>query len=331
MHLSPNMFDTELDLLHPDAELEALLRSAPNLALLEADSGCPVADAVLMLRNEGRFKPLRLRQLSVIPGRKGDGVDWTEQSLLDLADSISAHPWLTGLVLEDVTFTVAAGMHAVLDAVVTSQLHTLCLVLLAASPAAAPALMRVLDSSALTTLCIDGNFGEDTATVLDEPAAALLSAALRSNCTLTNFELDQICFGDDAVAAATVLDSMVAHPSLRVLSFTMDMFNNTDESACAGAALSALVVANAPALHELVLTEYDHSDVLLAPLMEALPRNTHLRRLVCGGNRDMSKVFARERLLPAVRANSSLHEFETRSTLKAARKAEAIVRSRTER
>jgi hypothetical protein len=168
--------------------------------------------------------------------------------LLDLANSISAHPWLTGLVLEDVTFTAAAGMHAVLDAVIASRLHTLCLMLLAASPAATSALMRVLDSSALTTLCVDGHLGDDTATVLDEPAAALLSAALRSNCTLTNLELDHLCFGDDAVAAATVLDSMVAHPSLRMLSFTMNIFDDKDETACAGAALFALVAANAPAL-----------------------------------------------------------------------------------
>jgi hypothetical protein len=71
--------------------------------------------------------------------------------------------------------------------------------------------------------------------------------------------------------------------------------------------------------------------VLLAPLMDALPRNTHLQRLVCCGGHAISKVFARERLLPAVRANSSLRDLTMHSQHKAAHKAEAIVRSRTER
>jgi hypothetical protein len=43
----------------------------------------------------------------------------------------------------------------------------------------------------------------------------------------------------------------------------------------------------------------------MAPVCAALPRNTHLRVLHCSVNR-MSAAFARDVLLPAVRANGSL-------------------------
>jgi hypothetical protein len=46
-------------------------------------------------------------------------------------------------------------------------------------------------------------------------------------------------------------------------------------------------------------------DVGLRPLFDALPANTHLRTLNVAGN-DMSEAFARDVLLPAVRANGCL-------------------------
>jgi hypothetical protein len=44
--------------------------------------------------------------------------------------------------------------------------------------------------------------------------------------------------------------------------------------------------------------------------MEALPRNTHLCKLYLSGNA-MSEAFARDVLLPAVRANVSLTQLVT--------------------
>jgi hypothetical protein len=45
----------------------------------------------------------------------------------------------------------------------------------------------------------------------------------------------------------------------------------------------------------------------MRPVAEALRHNTHLTTLNCGGN-DTSEAFARNELLPAVRANCSLRE-----------------------
>jgi hypothetical protein len=45
------------------------------------------------------------------------------------------------------------------------------------------------------------------------------------------------------------------------------------------------------------------TDVALAPLVDALRANTHLRVLDCRNNRLLSDAFMRDWLLPAVRPN----------------------------
>jgi hypothetical protein len=67
----------------------------------------------------------------------------------------------------------------------------------------------------------------------------------------------------------------------------------------------------------------------LTPIVEALTLNRHLRTLDVDGN-DMSEAFARERLLPAVRANTTLRQFTCCSYKPgpAAVEAEELVRRR---
>jgi hypothetical protein len=95
----------------------------------------------------------------------------------------------------------------------------------------------------------------------------------------------------------------------------------------AGAALCALVAANAPALHELDVSFCLLGDAGLRPLFDALPANTHLRTLDCRANK-LSNVFVRDSLLPAVRANSSLRELKMDLRTGVAREAVALVQSR---
>jgi hypothetical protein len=107
-------------------------------------------------------------------------------------------------------------------------------------------------------------------------------------------------------AALTLLGALVGHLSLRSLTLTGDSPYDDDAPAL-GAALAALVAADAPALQELRIRWNALGDVGLAPLVAALPRNRHLRVLDVAGN-NMSERFARERLLPAVRANTGLQQ-----------------------
>ena len=102
------------------------------------------------------------------------------------------------------------------------------------------------------------------------------------------------------------------------------------DSSAFGAALAALIAADAPALHVLVCSDnHAFGDVGLAPIVEALARNRHLRELHCGHS-CMSETFARERLLPAVRANRSLRMLTCadRTSGPAAVEAEELVRRR---
>jgi hypothetical protein len=91
-------------------------------------------------------------------------------------------------------------------------------------------------------------------------------------------------------------------------------------------ALSTLLLADAPALQTLRINACMLEDAGLGPLFDALPRNTHLRELHCGNN-NMSDAFARERLLPAVRANASLRELQA-DYFVAAREAMELVANR---
>ncbi len=67
------------------------------------------------------------------------------------------------------------------------------------------------------------------------------------------------------------------------------------------------MAADAPALTELGLKCCRLGDAALGLLCDALPGNNHLRNLDLEDN-DISAAFALQRLLPAVRANTSLRE-----------------------
>jgi Ran GTPase-activating protein (RanGAP) involved in mRNA processing and transport len=86
------------------------------------------------------------------------------------------------------------------------------------------------------------------------------------------------------------------------------MINNpvhANATTAVGAALGELIAANAPALRDLRVSSCLLGDAGLAPLVAALPHNTHLVKLRCEDN-DMSDAFARDHFLPAIRANTSL-------------------------
>jgi hypothetical protein len=147
---------------------------------------------------------------------------------------------------------------------------------------------------------------------------------------------------DDVAAAAELLGALTGHASLRILCLQGNDVEPADRAAV-GAALGALVAANAPALTHLDVSFCNLRTNGLRALLEALPRNSHLRTLDCTYN-DMSVAFARKVLLPAVRANASLRTLhaaegwqlmtETADALarrtRHATEAERIVNSRAE-
>jgi hypothetical protein len=298
------------DVYFPASLVEQMLDAAPRLRLFRTNVVAPVREAARVLRNEAPFGPLRVRVLHIDTdmGSYEDDEEEEEEpidgrDLLALAAAMRKHASLQGLWLEDVPLDTPAVLDAFIDAALERRLSQLRMDRCSLSHASAAALARLLGSVALTQLWIDN----DENPLLDAPAAALLADALRANTTLQVLELDCMDLWSDVAAGVAVMRALTAHPSVRVLSLFQNQAATVDAAAAAGAALGALVAANAPALHDLYVESALLSDAGLAPLLDALAANTHLLALDISDNA-MSAAFARDTFLPAIRANSSLRE-----------------------
>jgi hypothetical protein len=137
----------------------------------------------------------------------------------------------------------------------------------------------------------------------------------------------RLCAGAGAPAVA-LLRPLAGHASLSFLDIACN-FQQGDaavpwQPAALGAALAALVAADAPALRDLDVSDCALGDAGLGPLVDALRHNTHLRALDCGGNAN-SDAFARSALLPALRANRSLRQLRAALSTREAREVSALL------
>jgi hypothetical protein len=301
-------------------DLEALLRAAPQLSTCDADLVCEsVADAHSALRNEALFRPLRLHQLVVTRSAVAG-----EAALCALAADLALHASLEGLTLRGALLGTAAALDAVVAAALACRLTSLHLTDCNLSPASVPALVRVLGGGTLTDLFLEG----EPRQLLDEPAAELLGAALRGCTTLTSLSMRAVHLWEVPAAAVMLLGALTGHPSLRALDLWLNHAPPPDVAEHeVGAAMGALVAANAPALQQLSVAFCFLHDTGLRPLFDALPSNTHLRKLNCSRN-ELSDAFVRDSLLPAVRANSSLRELQMALQSDEALEAQALVQRR---
>jgi hypothetical protein len=271
-----------------------------NARVLDADVYCEEQDWALMLRMmrcEPPFGPVRVHHLRV--NCEAFAVAELQNALI----AVCTHEWLSSFALYGAQLEDPTALDTVVDAALLRHVRALSLHNCGLTPACAPALARLLGGEALTELLVKNEmYGRQ---LLDAPAAALLANALRANSTLTTLSLGAVRLWHDAAAAVALLGALTGHPSLRTLDIRGH--NVGAPTAAAGAALGALVAANAPALRELDISYCSLGDDGLGPLVDALPANTHLRTLNISGS-NTSEAFGRDRLLPAVRANSSLRQ-----------------------
>jgi hypothetical protein len=275
-----------------------------------------------MLRRNGHFERLRMLRLRIYHDE--DAGPASEAELLALAASVPSHPSLTELCLHSVMLDTSVKLDALAEAALTHRLRGVCLTACGLTGASLPALVRLCGSSTLVDLCLEC----DAALLPDEPAAVALGDALRANSTLTELALADLGMWRDPAVGAALLGALTGHPSLARLVVSC-MLVPAAHQAAAGAALGALVAANAPALHALNASYCGLDDAGLGPLVDALPGNTHLHTLDFSDDGDsMSEAFARDRLLPAVRANGSLRELSTDLYWQSVIEAEEFVRRR---
>jgi hypothetical protein len=311
------------------AEVEVLLRAAPRLlACHAAVYTSEVAVARAMLRAEPPFTALRLESLSVGDFENDDTVAADE--VVELAGDLSACSFIRELDFWGAVLDVPA-LDALVVAALARRFQTLRLVDCDLSAVSVPALARLLGGGVLTKLAVYGG----GRVLLDAPAAAVLAHALRACSTLTVLALSGVQLWHDR-GAATLLGALTGHARLCMLDLSENGINAADRAA-AGAALGALVAANAPALTELRLADCDLGDAGLRPLFDALPANTHLQTLHCHGN-DVTDAFVCDALLPAVRANGSLRQLRctlqvnaSAAATRALAEAEALVARRAAR
>jgi hypothetical protein len=309
--------------------VQAVVAAAPLLQVLAAEEvTCKWELAPRMLRAEPPFAPLQMRRLLVVRFDDDDSVVSGLERLGPFAAALAdatLQPAVQRLDMWCADTSQPALMGALVDAVLARRLRLHELSLTECAPPAAAPLARLLAEGSLAAL----ELSQTGELLFDEAGAALVADALRTNTTLSKLILYEANLYDDTRAAESVLGALVKHPSVRVL---LIVGEDTYEADCCafGAALAALVAADAPALHVLNFSDNSLGDAGLAPIVEALALNCHLHELdlSCNG---MSEAFARERLLPAVRANTMLRKFacgEYDSRGPAAAEAEELVRHR---
>jgi hypothetical protein len=271
----------------------AWLRAAPGLHLLETGVDCQGAYTLPVLRKEPPFGPLRLKRAIL-------EIDDTDLSWHALADCLAVHSSLACVSLLGMWPEAQAESDAVVDALVSLPL--LRAVYILEPPASA--LARLLGCHALRSLSVQS----PGVPLLDSPAsAALLCNALRANTQLETLMLAHVYLWHDMHAAAALLRALHEHPSLSVLAIMQNAVP-PEHAAAAGAAVGAFI-AQSPALKTLYIQFCALGDAGLEPIIRALPRARQLQTLHCDSN-TMSDAFARERLLPAVRACGSLRALQ---------------------
>jgi hypothetical protein len=217
------------------------------------------------------------------------------------------------------------ALNAVVDLAI-SQLQCLQLWDCRLSPASLPALTRLLErgsgsaGGSLTELVIYNNNNP----LLVGAGVPAFCAALRAS-RLVKLTLRQLRLFVSLEDGLAVVAACTGHPTLRELDLS---WNHVDAVVlpAVGAALAALVAANSE-LQTLDVNYCILGDDAARPLFAAVAGSTRLRTLDWRGS-NISAECAREAVLPAIQANTSLRYLDFASDIPELQQAEALVRAR---
>ena len=306
------------DILFSVAELpELLLRAAQVCHMCElvvAVKCSSRAEAQAVLRNPPRLERLCAPRLRL--GR----LSLDESALAAALPLLGDHP-VSGIQLHEASLFADVAA-ALFDAVRARGLTTLGFVSVCFGPGVAPLLTALLREDWLAELNVGHTreadvapvrpwvwvHGEAGAQLLAHPPhpaparfrpSVALCAALAACVWLTRLTWD--AGGGDEWR---LIRAVTNHPTLAKFKVNLRRSAVPDDAAAVASALGALVAANASALACLSVGSLMGDDGL-RDLVVALPANTHLRQLDIKNN-GLGDGFARDVLLPALRANASL-------------------------
>ena len=285
-----------------------LCRSAP-LCTLRCGVYCSgPAEALPLLRCEAPCAQLHVVKLWV------SGFYNNEHAVLDLAAALPSHSGkIKVLTVREAPLgngvVAAALIRSIAEARVSNVTFDYCHI----APASLSGLTWLLEDGCLERLHINNRH----ALFEEGPDLTAFCHALRGS-TLQKLELESCGMWQDPAAAGELLASLVGHPTLQELSLHYERVGDTDDARrTAGEQLASLITHNS-ALQKLTLCGSNLGEAGLLPIFEALRRSSTLKELLYrmsyaaedGGGYDydvdIERDFARDVILPALRANTSL-------------------------
>ena len=284
------------------AENVERLRQAAPLCVLNCPVKCSGAEVAALLRCE-LVCPYYLWV---------DDLD-TQQQQTDFVAALAKRTGIEVIALMGGNLAGGAMLEDLARAIVfTGAKTTIAFGQCGLTPLARPARTLLLRSNVSLGFIID-NHGEgegegegEGVPLFTGPDLPAFCDALRSNTKLNQIMLDNCYLWADPAAAGMVLAALAARSTLFTLTLHHDRVGETQaQQFTAGTQLTQLITVGW--LNDLLLKQCSLGEVGLAPIFAALSVATRLERLDLTGE-EMSSAFARDAVLPAVRANTSLRK-----------------------
>ena len=285
---------------HDDEQVTAVCRALP-LCRVHCFVYCTAEEALPLLRRE---PPFALLTIDDFHARNG-----TEQALLDLASALSVYEGMDRLSLSASPLAARAVVDAVVDAAISGGIKDTFFGGCDLSQTALPALGRLLQSAGFGGLSVH-NSGR---TLFEGPALPAFFEALRKSKSLRMLWLEDVNLWADVAVATQLIGTLEGFKQGLWLSN-----NRTDGTPAmqraAGECLARLI-ARSRNLRILDLSGNALGETGLAPIFQALNGSKTLVELRL--YQRFSADFARDVVLPAVRANTSLRKLEGVNTVDA--------------
>jgi len=290
---------TALESLSLGADLVThLCRSAP-LCTLRCWVECAPAEALTLLRCEAPCALLHIFKLGVY------SFNHSQHTVLALAAALPSHRGKIQVInVFQAPLRIVAVANALVRGIAEAGVSDVFFYDCNLTPASLPSLTRLLQAGSLEKLDISNR---GLALFEEGPDLTAFCHALRSS-TLQVLTLRQCELWQRTATAGELLAALVGHPTLRELCLGgYDYLGNTDDARRAAGEQFASLVTHNSALQKLNLSYNNLGAAGLGPIFEALPRSSTLKELVYTGSyNEINREFARDVILPAVRANTSL-------------------------
>jgi len=278
------------------ASIERLLQAAPQLTVFECDVVCDRAEALPLLRNTPPFAALRCCEFSIGNDTDRDGL--AELDVPALGAALAAHTSLSGLHLVNVRLSSVPLFDAVVFAAIELQLKRVYFHGCDITPLSLPSLTRLVAAGAVGDLGVIQNPG-----LFVGDSVVPFCFALRAS-KLYTINMGNTNFWGSLHDATQIMAALTEHPTVTSVCLSGNPVNRAMGPAV-GTMLASLVAGAGAKLECLTLQACGFRDDCLRPLFQAVAVNTTLYRLDCFRN-NISAACARDVVLPAVRANTSL-------------------------